>query len=224
MLFRGQRLRFKCDGLTRSLLVDEICLSREGTDERTKEKKRKEEKCLHARNQKKRHRRDRQILSNSGKKPGRAISVLETKTKTYHELFGDSFRSHFVLFLSAIFFCMCLERDVMTNVFNTQLFQNLACSFSLCLAKSIRSGFKRLRREVVSFCANLFLKSRVLSLSLLLCKVRLFVARLAKSQCFLFLWRQRKKRGQIKKYTKQTRKSTHTKILPRNQSINQRSS
>ena len=106
-MFRGQRLRFKCDGLTRSLLVDEICLSREGTDERTKEKKRKEEKCLHARNQKKRHRRDRQSLSTPGKKLGRMISVLETSAKTYHELFGDSFRSHFNVFLSlAIFFCL----------------------------------------------------------------------------------------------------------------------
>jgi len=87
---------------------DEICLSREGTDdERTKEKKRKEEKCLHARNQKKRHRRDRQSLSTLGKKLGRMISVLETSAKTYHELFGDSFRSHFNVFLSlAIFFCL----------------------------------------------------------------------------------------------------------------------
>ena len=35
------------------------------------------------------------------------ISVLETSAKTYHELFGDSFRSHFNVFLSlAIFFCL----------------------------------------------------------------------------------------------------------------------
>ena len=85
---------------------DEICLSREGTDdERTKkEKKRKEEKCLHARNQKKKHRRDRQSLSIPGKKLGRMLSVLETSAKTYHELFGDSFRSHFNVFLSLLFF------------------------------------------------------------------------------------------------------------------------
>ena len=84
---------------------DEICLSREGTDDvRTKEKKRKEEKCLHARNQKKKHRRERQSLSIPGKKLGRMLSVLETSAKTYHELFGDSFRSHFNVFLSLLFF------------------------------------------------------------------------------------------------------------------------
>lgn len=46
MLFRGQRLRFKCDGPTKSPMKF-VSLAREGTDdERTKEKKRKEEKCL----------------------------------------------------------------------------------------------------------------------------------------------------------------------------------
>lgn len=105
MLFRGQRLRFKCDGPTKSPMKF-VSLAREGTDdERTKkEKKRKEEKCLHARNQKKKHRRDRQSLSIPGKKLGRMLSVLETSAKTYHELFGDSFRSHFNVFLSLLFF------------------------------------------------------------------------------------------------------------------------
>lgn len=104
MLFRGQRLRFKCDGPTKSPMKFVSLEKEPTTNGRKKEKKRKEEKCLHARNQKKRHRRDRQSLSTPGKKLSRMLSVLETSAKTYHELFGDSFRSHFNVFLSLLFF------------------------------------------------------------------------------------------------------------------------
>ena len=61
MLFRGQRLRFKCDGPTKSLMKF-VSLEKEPTTNGRKKRSRKEEKCLHARNQKERHRRDRQSL------------------------------------------------------------------------------------------------------------------------------------------------------------------
>ena len=114
MLFRGQRLRFKCDGPTKSPMlcppVERLSLEKEpttnGRKKRSEKKKRK--KCLlSARREIKRpraRRRDRQILSTPGKKLGRMISVLETSVKTYHELFGDSFRRHFNVFLSLLFF------------------------------------------------------------------------------------------------------------------------
>jgi len=84
-----------------------VSLEKEPTTNGRKKRSEKKKNVCTREIKKKRHRRDRQSLSTPGKKLGRMISVLETSAKTYHELFGDSFRSHFNVFLSlAIFFCL----------------------------------------------------------------------------------------------------------------------
>jgi len=116
---------------------------------------------------------------------------------------------------------------MMTNVFIVVISLLLLVA---CLAKSIRSGFKRLRREVVSFCANLFLKSRVSLCRFVFAKCVCLCALLSEESMLSFCVEEKEEeKRETKNKTKPkihetTRKSTRTKILSRNQSINQRSS